>query len=348
MALSQSPMLLQITHLLLSMAFEWAYPSPWFHATQAPGGTHDYTISGSVRREDNDHPIPGVRVQLLTSAGNVAASAVLTDASGEFSFGHFAPGQYEIVAEEDGYQPVRLPLEVSRFDQANLTVRMRQRLASATPAGDATTAHQLAIPQKARAAYEKGASKADSHGDYQGAVLEFRRAIGSYPDYYEAYAELGMAYVRLKDFKEAEIALRQSVKISEQKYAPPLMLLSMLLNDQNRPGEAEPVARQVIAADPSAWRGPYELSRALLGLRRLPEAETSAYASRDLKPENPVVYLLLSEIHRHTQNPSALLQDLDAYLKLARDGPAAPQVLKLREQLLKFMESQQHKSVAAP
>jgi predicted Zn-dependent protease len=132
--------------------------------------------------------------------------------------------------------------------------------------------------------------------------------------------------------------------MSEQKYAPPLMLLSMLLNDENRAGEAEPVARQAMAADPNAWRGPYELSRAQLGLRRLAEAETSAHASRDLKPENPEVYLLLSEIHRHTQNPSALLQDLDAYLKLAPQGPAAPQVRKLREQLLKFMESQQHKS----
>ena len=336
-------MLLQIIHVLLSIAFLLEFPSPWSERIQAPGGAHDYVISGSVRREDNDEPIPGVRVQLLTSAGNVAHSAILTNASGEFSFGNFAPGQYEIVAEGNGYQPRRLPVEVSRFDQANLIVRMRPLLANAAPAGDTTTAHQLAIPQKARAAYKKGATKADSHGDYKGAVQEFQRAISNYPDYYEAYAELGMAYVRLKDFKEAEKALRKSIEMSEQKYAPPLMLLSMLLNDENRPGEAEPVARQAMAADPNAWRGPYELSRAQLGLRRLPEAETSAYASRDLKPENPEVYLLLSEIHRHTQNPSALLQDLDAYLKLAPQGPAAPQVGKLREQLLRFMESQQHK-----
>jgi cytochrome c-type biogenesis protein CcmH/NrfG len=122
----------------------------------------------------------------------------------------------------------------------------------------------------------------------------------------------------------------------------------MLFNDQNRPSDAEPLARRVIAADPSAWRGPYELSRALLGLRRLPEAEASAYAARDLKPDNPDVYLLLTEIHRRTQNPSALLEDIDAYLKLAPQGPAAPQVRQLREQLLKFMQAQSKPNSAAP
>ena len=70
------------------------------------------------------------------------------------------------------------------------------------------------------------------------------------------------------------------------------------------------------------------------------KSEAAAFAARDLKPDNPDVYLLLSEIHRSTHKAAALLQDLDAYLKLAPQGPAAPQVRKLREQVVKFMESQ--------
>lgn len=333
-------MLLPFAHVLLSVAFALGHPSPRAEKPQIPGGPHDFIISGTVRRDDTDEPVSGVRLQLLTAAGNIAHSSVLTSDSGDFSFGQFAQGHYEIVAERDGYQPVRIEVEVTRYDQPNLIVRMRKQLVAANPAGDVTTAHQLAVPQKARAAFEKGVAKADSRGDYKGAVLDFQRAINIYPDYYEASAEMGTAYVRLKDFAAAEKALRQSIEMSAQKYVPPLMLLSMLLNDQNRSGEAEPLARQVIAVDPTAWRGQYELSRALLALRRLPEAEASAYAARDLKPENPDIYLLLSEIHRHTQNPAALLQDIDAYLKLAPQGPAAPQVRKLREQLLKFMEAQ--------
>jgi len=346
MVLPDVPMLLRVANVLFSVAFAWGHPSPRMEKLQIPRGNGDYVIAGSARREDSDEPLPGVRMQLLTVAGSVAHPTVLTNPSGEFSFGHFAPGQYEIVAEEDGYQPTRLSVEVTRYDQPNVIVRLRKQLVAAIPAGDVTTAHQLAIPQKARAAFEKGIAKADSRGDYTGAVQEFQRAINNYADYYEAYAQMGMAYVHLKDFPAAEKALRQSIAMSAQKYAPPLLLLSMLLNDQNRPNDAEPVARQAIASDPNTWRGPYELSRALLALRRLPESEASAYAARGLKPENPDVYLLLSEIHRHTQNPSALLQDIDAYLKLAPQGPAAPQVRKLREQLLKFMESQAKPAVA--
>jgi tetratricopeptide (TPR) repeat protein len=333
-------MLLLFAHVLLSAAFACGHPSLAREIPQIPGGPHDFIISGTVRRDETDEPVAGVRLQLLTAAGNVAHSSVLTSDSGDFSFGQFAPGRYEVVAERDGYQPVRVEVEVSRYDQPNVIVRMRKQLVAPNPTGDVTTAHQLAIPQKARAAFEKGIAKADSHADYKNAVLDFQRAVSIYPDYYEAYTEMGTAYVRLKDFAAAEKALRQSIEMSAQKYVPPLMLLSMLLNDQNRSSEAEPLARQVIAVDPTAWRGQYELSRALLALRRLPEAEASAYAARDLKPENPDIYLLLSEIHRHTQNPSALLQDIDAYLKLAPQGPAAAQVRNLREQLLKFMEAQ--------
>lgn len=341
-------MLLHIAQAFLSVALASASPSLG-ESLQIPGGPRDFVVAGTVLREDGGEPIPGVRVQLLTAAGNVAHPGVLTDGSGAFSFGHFPPGEYEVVAEEDGYQPVRMHVEVTRYDQPNLLIRIRKQPVAANPTGDTTTPHQLAIPQKARAAYEKGVAKADSHGDHRGAVLEFQRAINAYPDYYEAYSEMGMAYVRLKDAAAAEKALRESIARSAEKYVPPLALLSMLLNDQNRFAEVEPVARQVIAADPTAWRGPYELSRALLGLRRLPEAEASAYAARDLKPESPDVYLLLTEIHRRTQNPSALLQDIDAYLKLAPQGQAAPQVRKLREQLLKFMETQSApKAAVAP
>jgi hypothetical protein len=51
---------------------------------------------------------------------------------------------------------------------------------------------------------------------------------------------------------------------------------------------------------------------------------------------------------RRTQNPTALLQDFDGYVKLAPQGPAAPQVRKLREQFVKYMEAQSKPNSADP
>ena len=307
--------------------------------SQVPGFRREYAISGTVRSEENDSPIPQVRLEMRTSAGNPAHTLVLTNSNGEFHFGRLQPGEYDVVAEREGYDSARVRVDITQQDEINLIIRLR-KLSPTAPAGDVTTAHQLRVPQKAQDAFDKGKAKADSKADYPGAIQEFQRAIKNYPDYYESYAEMGLAYVRLKDFPAAEKALRKSIELSSAKYAPPLMLLSMLLNDQNRSTDAEPVARQAIAAEPKTWRGHYELARAVFSQQRAADAEAAASMARDLKPENPDVYLLLSEIHRSTHNPPALLQDVDAYLKLAPQGPAAPQVRKLREQLIKYMESQ--------
>ena len=304
---------------------------------QATG--HEHAVGGSVRNEEDDSRISQAHVQLLTS-GNVAHPVLITNDNGEFYFGQFPPGEYEVRAELDGYQPVRVPVDITRHDEINLIIRLRKLSSPAPPPGDVTTAHQLSVPNKAHDAFDKGVAKAESKANYQGAIAEFQRAIKNYPDYYESYAEMGLAYIHLKDFPSAEKALRKSIELSSAKYAPPLMLLAMVLNDQNQADGAEPVARQAIAAAPQAWRGHYELARALYRRRQISEAEAAAFTSRDLKPENPDVYLLLSEIHRTTHNAPALLQDFDTYLTLAPQGPAAPQVRELREQLVKYIELQ--------
>jgi tetratricopeptide (TPR) repeat protein len=307
--------------------------------SQVPSAGGQYAISGTVRSEENDSPIPQVRVELRTDAGSTVHSFVLTNERGEFNFGQFRPGEYDVIAELEGYYPARVQVDISLHGEFNLVIRLR-KVSTSAPAGGRTTAHQLSVPKKAHEAFDKGMVKAGSKADYPGAIQEFQRAIKNYPDYYESYAEMGLVYVRLKDFPSAEEALRKSIELSSTKYGPPLMLLSVLLNDQNRSADAELVAHQAIAAEPNNWRGYYELARALFHQQRVPEAEAAASTARDLRPENPDVYLLLSEIHRSTHNAPALLQDLDTYLKLAPEGPAAPQVRKLREQLVQYMDAQ--------
>jgi tetratricopeptide (TPR) repeat protein len=306
----------------------------------------DYDIGGTVRSEENDSPIPQVHVELRTDVGITVHPIVLTNNRGEFQFGPFRPGEYDVIAELDGYQSARVRVDITLHDEMNIIIRLR-KLSNTAPTGDITTAHQLSIPQKAHDAFDKGMAKAHSKADYLGAIEEFQRAIKNYPDYYESYAEMGLAHIRLKDFPSAEKDLRKSIELSSAKYAPPLMLLSMLLNDQNRSADAELVAHQAIAAEPKTWRGYYELGRALFSQQHVAEAEAAASTARDLKPENPDVYLLLTEIHRSTHNAPALLHDIDTYLKLAPQGPAAPQVRKLREQLVKYMDAQP-KAVAKP
>lgn len=310
---------------------------------QSPAG-RQYSISGSVHKEGNDEALPDARLQLLDDVGNLIHPNVLTNHNGLFSVGPLNPGDYQLVVECDGYEPARIRVTINRHDE-NVAIRLRPDSLNPAPGGNVVSARELAIPEKARSAFDKG-TKLAAQSDYKSAAAQFERATQLFPGYYEAYAESGLVALRMKNFAAAEVSLRKSIELSGGKYPPPVLLLPMLLNDLNRPAEAETVARQATALEPKEWRGHYELARALLLIRRLPDAETSANAARELRPQSPEVQLLLSEIHRRTHNAEALLQDFDNYLRLAPNGPAAPDVRKLRAQLIAFMQSHPKPSVA--
>src|SRR5208283_4229177 len=155
------------------------------------------------------------------------------------------------------------------------------------------------------------------------------------PSYYEAYTELGVANNRLGKAVEAEASLKKAVELSSGSYLKPLYFLADVYNGQGKYQEAEPLARQAIALDDSDWNGFYELARSLVGLKRVSEAETVAMRARDLAPQTPPVYLVLSNVHTLQQNYAAAILDLDAYLKLKPDGQTSDVVRRTRDKLQK-------------
>ena len=91
---------------------------------------------------------------------------------------------------------------------------------------------------------------------------------------------------------------------------------------------------------PEAWLGHYELGRALLNQNRLEDAEKSALRARSLAPNAAIVYRLLSNLHLREKNYAALLEDIDAYLKLDSDSPVAVRARQIREEARKKMTDQ--------
>jgi tetratricopeptide (TPR) repeat protein len=157
--------------------------------------------------------------------------------------------------------------------------------------------------------------------------------VAAFPSYYEAYLKLGVANYRLNSLPEAEQSLKKAIEVSSNKYLAPLYLLADLYNGQRRYREAEPLARQAAELNNSSWHGQFELARALVGLKRGVEAEASALKSRELKPDNAPVYLVLANAHMLEQNYSAVVQDFDSYLKLEPKGPLSDSIRQRRERL---------------
>jgi tetratricopeptide (TPR) repeat protein len=162
--------------------------------------------------------------------------------------------------------------------------------------------------------------------DYHKALSLFERAIKEYPDYYESYAEMGVAHQHLGDDTAAEKALRKSVEMSSSRYADALFLLSEMLNDSGRFLDAEGFARQCVTQDESSWSCDLELARALAGLKHPTEAEAIAARAAEINPANAQTFLILGNIHIEQRKYAAVVKDFDNYLRLNPSGPESNQV----------------------
>ncbi len=295
-------------------------------------GSLKKVLSGYIREEGSGHIVGSARIELQNAMGTPIAYAY-SDGNGAYEFDDIG-GDCYVSVQREGYAPLR---EFVRPDGSghvykDILLRPASRDSASKPLNPVSE-HQLSIPPKAREWFEKGVQLVVEKSDYRGAVGQFARAIAKYPSYYEAYAGMGLAQNKMGDTAAAEAALRKSIELSAEKYPPAMIDLAAMFNGRKRFSEAEPFLRKVIALDASSWRGQFELAVALSGQQRFKEAVSSAAAARDLKPENPQVYLLLYNLHIRTNDFPAALRDTESYLKLIPDGAAALRVRRTHEQV---------------
>jgi Tfp pilus assembly protein PilF len=307
-------------------------------------------ITGKVSDAASHEPLAGVSVQLVVGGGKLAAPAETTSTEGQFQFSAH-DGDYTILANKDGYLPAQVKVSIFASHQTNVTIDLQRQSpegSTGTGPGGAVSAHQLSVPNKAHEAYEKGMALMNGKKDYAGALAQFESAIREYPSYYEAYAGMGIMDYYLGDAPAAEDALRKSIDLSSGKYPDAIFDLAEVFNNIGRFADAEPAAREAIALEGSSWRGYFELARAQFGLKRPADAAENAAKARDLKPDYPLVYLVLSNIHLALHNYGSVLQDMDAYLKLVPNSPTSDQVRKTRQQVERALEKAQAQSAAVP
>lgn len=299
-----------------------------------PSARNNLFIAGTVRDDSDQHVMENVRVDLKLSTG-VPINTTFTRGNGEFEFGGLGNGEYIVEVDVKDYEPLQQPVTLTNSGQRGVSIFLTRPMAARQPnPRSAVSAHELSVPGKAHEEYERGLQLFYMKSDYRGAIVQFQHAIKDFPTFYEAYAQMGNAYLQLREMAPAEEAMRKSVDLSSSRYSEAIFMLTGLLNDTNRFEDAATFARKGIDVDPGSWRGPFELSRALSGLKQLDEAEKSAVEARNLKPDNPSVYLILANIHIQRRDYGALQTDLEGYLKLVPSGPEADQARKTRDELI--------------
>ena len=279
--------------------------------------------------------LDNARVELHSFAGGVAGTA-FTSGSGGFQLDNVAEGEYTLVVDRVGYQVASVPVEVQNVSVYGVQVELLRAADGGTPVnnGPSTVSlRELSIPRKAHDDMEKGMALLYGKSDYQGSLKPFEKATQEYPDYYEAYAQIGIAYMKLADAGNSEKAFRKSIEVSQERYPDAYIGLAELFLRGGRFADAESLSRKAAEIDSHSWQGHSQLARILLGLHRPSEAETSALAAVALRPDDADLYLVLANVHDQLRNESALLEDLNHYLKLAPTGPFAEQARLERDKV---------------
>jgi tetratricopeptide (TPR) repeat protein len=231
---------------------------------------------------------------------------------------------------------MRTRLRVGWLLVACLTLPLLSR-AQSQESRNVVSVRELSIPPKALRAFAQG-NELLKRKDAEASLPHFQRAIAEFANYYEAYYEMGVADLRLLRIADAEQAFRKSVELSNGQYSLALFGMGAVCNYQGKFGEAEEVTRKGLDLDATLWWGHYYLGLALFGLNRVEEAEKSVREALRQKKESTEALRLFADIHSREKNYSALLIDLDEYLKLDPDSPTGVRVRALRDSTQRILD----------
>lgn len=299
-------------------------------AAGLPQRESNLTIQGNVYLSDEQKPAQHVSVELVSSEGDMIAPETTTE-SGGFEFHGLAHGSYSIAIDAQGYDRVSVPVDLSFTSSRGIVIYLKASTKGKTEKlGNLVSAHELSMPEKARDLMDSGRRKFYADKDVLGSLEDFQKAAAIAPAYYEAFYQMAVAELTLTKLDDAEKHFRAAIELSSDKYGEAeIGLGTMMLNRGDNAG-GEKTIRRGIELSPKNWLGHYELGRALLNENQITEAYKSAEEARRLAPNAPTVYRLLSDIHWRARNYPALLEDLDAYIKLDPNSANGEHAKELR------------------
>jgi Flp pilus assembly protein TadD len=308
-----------------------------------PGSTTPANISGTVVYQADNKPAAHVKVEVRTDAGQLFDS-YFTGVDGKWATTQIPPGRYVITIEVEGYKTERHSEELYGYPGPIIYTALvaapsdkPSAMAAAAVPAPVVSARELGLPPGAQDALHQGMDALFKKNQAAASLPFFQKVLIMAPDFYEAAYYQGVALMQLGRKKEAEDAYRSSASLSDDKFPEADFALAALLTEQKQFADSEKLVRAGLLMAPDAWNGQIELARVLLATSRFADAEHSALAARNTKPDFAPVYILLANIHHQQGKNEAVLDDLNTYLKMFPNGSSVTQVKAMRAQTEKAL-----------
>lgn len=181
--------------------------------------------------------------------------------------------------------------------------------------GVVSPASSLNAPKPAAKAYSKGV-EALRHGKWDEAQKQLEQAIKIYPEYAQAYSDLGDVLEKQQKPAEAQAAFQKALELSP-KYLKPYAQLARLAISQNRLQDALEITDRAVKLNPSEFPSIYYYQAlAHYQMHQLQPAEDSLKQAIDLDVDHqmPKAYYMMGLVKEQKGDKPGAIQAFESYI----------------------------------
>lgn len=190
--------------------------------------------------------------------------------------------------------------------------------------GDSVNVADFGIPTRAKQEFNE-ANDLFRKQEFQKAREKFRKAISLYPDYAEAYANLGVVCERLNDREQAHDALEKSLAIDDHNPLAHLNMGRLEIKMGNFPA-AETNLRDASKLNPSDASAMVLLAYTALLQGQTDEVIATAQKVHALAEQHALAHRIAARALAQVKRYDEAIGELQKFLQEEGSGPQAEQV----------------------
>jgi len=286
----------------------------------------DYTNMSVHVVDENNRPVWGAMVQLLSGFGNTIFQT-FTNEQGFADLSRVTEGRYKVRAKGDDIEETTGQEFVIFAGQGyyDVMLQVHRKPQTAQPSLNSMVhVTDLNVPPKAKENFDQG-TEALNRNELQQARDYFEKAIREYPEYAAAYNNLGIAWLRDGRAEEGGAALRKAVSLNPHLTSA-YRNLAVLAFKQGKLPETEELLNQSLADDPNDPEGLALLSKVQFARGEMDQAIASAQKVHAQPHQRYafVHFIAASAFQAQGQNQEAI-REYKIFLKEAPNHSSAPE-----------------------
>jgi tetratricopeptide (TPR) repeat protein len=163
----------------------------------------------------------------------------------------------------------------------------------------------------------------ESMKNYDGALLEYRKAVELAPHQPGVHFLLGNAYWSLANWSDSVKELQAELKIDPANCTAQWKIGNAMLEQRTDPETALANVEKALALCPGLVQARVDRARALIRMERNEEAVADLRTAEKIRPEEPTIHFLLGQALRSLGRTAEAKAEMDIFTKLEESARAA-------------------------